>query len=262
MHRIWHKRMAAAIMVSALVLARESRAEELALVVFESQGGPMAPGDVVKGDSPLTLDAGQILTLIAEDGSVITLTGPFSGPPRPTAAANSGALSATLTQLLAASASSTSSLGASRKLVPTGAPAPVSAGLSRGGSIGGVADAIPPEPWLLDTQTSGHRCVLDSGAVTFWRSEPSQGAEVKVSFAGENWTASTRWPGGYTRLAAPEGMPRRNGAVYTLDYAHNPVTLTLHVLPSKISSVPVLAAWMVEKGCSGQATALLRGQQK
>jgi len=245
------------------------RADEPGLVVFEAQGVKLAPGDSVDGAKPLTLDAGQTLTLIAEDGSVIKLHGPFSGAPRPAADTGNGSLSGSLAQLLTASAATSSALGASRDAASLLHPGGGGAGNSRStpaGSIGGVTadDEIPPEGWLVSVGSSGHRCVLDNGELVFWR--PDQGSLPEVPFtvsvsAANGWTGETRWPAGYTKLAAPDAMPRRDGAVYTVDAGHGPANLTLHILPGKVRAAPVLAAWMVEKGCPAQATALLRARQ-
>lgn len=259
----------AVVLVAAGPLAQGvSWAGNLDLVVLESEGTNMKPGDSVDGAKAMTLAAGQAVTLIAESGQVIRLSGPFAGVPVAAESSKGGTLSASLQQLLSAPAATSSSLGASRDsaaVVNLGDGA-LGAGASRSmkaGTVGGVlpAEGGPPEPWLVDVTTSGHRCVLDTGEVVFWRWDRKADADVTVALAGGDWSSRTRWPAGYAKLAAPEAMPRREGAVFTVIAGGGTATtsnITLHVLPHAVTAAPVLAAWMVEKGCPGQAAALLR----
>ncbi len=51
--------------------------------VIDSTVPDLAPGQIVDGSVPLAVAAGARVTLIAGDGRVTTLRGPFSGVPGP-----------------------------------------------------------------------------------------------------------------------------------------------------------------------------------
>ena len=51
------------------------------LIVIDSTAPELMPGQVVDGSKVLGIAAGARVTLIAEDGRVTTLKGPFSGRP-------------------------------------------------------------------------------------------------------------------------------------------------------------------------------------
>ncbi|MEI8393627.1 MAG: hypothetical protein WCF85_02750 [Rhodospirillaceae bacterium] len=256
--------LAVFVMSAALCLvAGAGLAAGSGLVVFEAPGGKFAPGDTVDGTVPLALEVGQTLTLIAEDGSVIKLRGPYNGVPRSASAATAGPLSAALAQLIAVPASTSSALGASRDAAAgTGPGGGVAKPAKVVGTIGGViaVEGGASDPWLIDVSGPGHRCILDAGELVFWRPDRNAVADVTLTIDTEGWKGYTGWPAGFAKLAAPEAMPRRDGAIYTVDYGRGPAGLTIHVLPAKVSGVPVLAAWMVEKGCVEQAAALLRSR--
>ncbi|MEE8141224.1 MAG: hypothetical protein V3T66_09980, partial [Alphaproteobacteria bacterium] len=51
------------------------------LIVIDSTAPDLVRGQILDGSKPLGLAAGTRVTLVAEDGQVTTLKGPFSGRP-------------------------------------------------------------------------------------------------------------------------------------------------------------------------------------
>jgi len=257
---------AIAVVLLGLTGARTAHAESSAgLVVFAAQGVALKPGDTVDGTKPFTLEAGQSATLIADNGKMLKLRGPYSAAPLSEAGRQGATVTDALAALVSAPRTTNATLGASRDaaavvhLTP-GAGPDGPGGARKGGSIGGVlsGDDGLPEPWVVSIAGSGHRCVREGSELVFWRADKSQEQDVKVGIASESWRARTRWPGGYAKLAAPDAMPRLEGTVFTVDVGPASATLTLHVMPQSVTAAPVLAAWMVEKGCISQAAALMR----
>lgn len=261
-------RYALAIGLLAVAVPSGARAQGSSLVVFAAQGVPLKPGDTVDGSKPFVLEAGQTATLISDNGKMLKLKGPFSGVPLSDAGRQGGTVTDALAALVQAPRTTAATLGASRDAagavhlapgadVPGGATAPRRAGTI--GGIGGGDDGLP-EPWIVSIAGSGHRCVREASELVFWRPDKAQDQEVKVGGNADGWRARTRWPGGYAKLAAPETMPLAEGSVYTIDVGTASATLTLHVMPKTVTVAPVLAAWMIEKGCISQAAALMRSK--
>ena len=72
------------IALSALTLALMSGSPASAgyeMVVIETNSAQFARGAIIDGAQPVSLEAGQSLTLIDSDGEVVTLTGPFAQAP-------------------------------------------------------------------------------------------------------------------------------------------------------------------------------------
>ena len=76
-----------ALLMAALCAAAStpSRADEPVLVVMDASNVSFHAGDQIPASQQLKLDNGQSLSLIAADGRVITLKGPYAGLPAPQA---------------------------------------------------------------------------------------------------------------------------------------------------------------------------------
>lgn len=233
------------------------------LVVFEAQGGDWREGQRLDGSQPLHLDAGEQVALIANNGRVIRLSGPYDDVPLSGGGADGSRLSKALEALVTGSGSTATMLGAHRALPgyegEDGALAGGTSGNAAAVRTVGTPTLDLPEPWLVDVTRGGDRCVHGAGqSLVLWRPARDQAEPVALALGDGAWHGRTAWPPGYAKLATPEGLPRLDGARYEISVGESTVALTLHVIPDTVQTPPVLAAWMVEKGCQAQAVALLR----
>src|SRR5262249_48241921 len=69
-------------LAAALFMGTASVAMAAELVVVEVRGGVgLKQGDVVDDARPIKLEDGQMLTLVAEDGTILNLRGPYDQKP-------------------------------------------------------------------------------------------------------------------------------------------------------------------------------------
>ncbi len=206
------------------------------LVLVEARGVAMAPGTLVPDDKPITLPDGAQMLLIAEDGSQITLRGPFNGIPSKATGTQGGTVQA-LADLMSARASDTSALGAARD---AGQPAPL------------------PDPWLVDAGASGSGCLRPGHALILWRAAAQKQQTLTLMPADRSWTANATWPAGEQRLALPD-LPVQEGATFLLELDGNTAAVTFHHLPDAVTATKMVGGWLLARGCDRQARALLRG---
>lgn len=216
------------------------------LVVFEASGGSFAPGQVVDGDAPLKLAAGESVTLISTTGKMLKLDGPFDKAPAPQLAGGSGGVIDALQGLVGQRGKNTGSLGVTRE-VKFGEPFPKEAAKS----------ALPPGPWMIDAGGSGDWCYREREAVVLWRQDVMQALPVELSLPGQDWKAGADWPAGKDRVSAPPDMPLGEGAVMAINLGGRKATVVLHPVPAAVPSREAHAAWLAQKNCRIQAEALL-----
>jgi hypothetical protein len=204
------------------------------LVVADARGGSLTPGQTIDAGQSLKLEAGQRVTLIATNGATIKLSGPFEGVPDPGGQRNVTVADA-LAKLATQSAQSTATLGAVR--APEGGEA--------------------PDPWLVDVSASGHRCIAKGAEVVLWRPPAAAEDTMALSPSDHAWEGKAKWPGGADRLRLPADFQAQDDAAYIVAVGGKTSTITFHLLPPAIASDPMRAAWMIDKGCAGQAKLLV-----
>jgi hypothetical protein len=227
---------AALLLVTLVLLGMPIQAETL--IVMEARGVSLKAGAQIDGAQVLTLKEGERLTLIRSDGTVITLRGPFSKTPAPPTAVASDPK-----QALAA-------------LVNTRAARTSSVGVIRAGE-----EVMPlPEPWLVDLSRSGMRCMIEDQTVTFWRPDASQEARLTLVPSDRSYKADFVWPRGAARLPASKLEFKNEFNFFTIQQADQEFALQLMKIPKAIAegNRVILIAWLLEKGCTQQADALLR----
>jgi len=227
---------AALLLVTLVFLGMPIQAETL--IVMEARGVSLKAGAQIDGDQVLTLKEGERLTLIRSDGTVLTLRGPFSKTPAPPTAVASDPK-----QALAA-------------LVNTRAARTSSVGVIRAGE-----EVMPlPEPWLVDLSRSGMRCMIEDQTVTFWRPDASQEARLTLVPSDRSYKADFVWPRGAARLPASKLEFKNEFNFFTIQQADQEFALQLMKIPKAIAegNRVILIAWLLEKGCTQQADALLR----
>ncbi len=222
------------------LLAAPAPAWAAEMLVIGAEGSDLAEGDIVDSATPLHLAAEARLTLIAEDGTAVTLEGPYDGAAlaEAPASAEERTLFRALGTLFAA--------GGGRQGATKGA--------TRGGAGGATGDA-----WLIDTATQGHGCARAGEPVELWRAKSDKASALKLTHRGARTSAEVDWPTGAATLEWPAAVPLESGAEYSMRLKGVLVarTLTLHLVPSNLPSDAHRAAWMAQHGCLSQARALL-----
>lgn len=230
-----------ALVVGVFLVTTLATASEL--VVLQTSVPGMVPGQVVLGTVPLLLQDGQHVSLIAANGQILELQGPYNQAPDPGMVQKQGVV-ASLKALVASSGRDDSSFGVSR-------------------SATGIIDSANksgwiPDPWLIDVTRAGNHCVQANQPAVFWRPVKAQAAKLNVLVGKNVWEAETRWPHGVDRLASPPQMPLLDGEHYTFQVDGNKAILTMHIIPLTAQTDGMRAAWMNAKGCKSQTLALLR----
>ena len=206
------------------------------LVVVEARGINLAQGAVIDDTQPLVLKEGQQVTLIASNGSIMTVRGPFDKPP--VSEASSGVdVDKALAALTTKDAARTNVAGVVRSA---------------------NEDVHLPGPWLVDVSHSGNACLREGDTPVFWRASDAGGATLTIMPTDRSWRAKADWPGKSATMQAPSNFPIKDGRTYLTDFGGKPAAVTLNAIPKAVSSDRMQAAWMLEKGCVAQAEALLK----
>lgn len=205
-----------ALAFAALIFGTASAAMAAELVVVEARGVGLKQGDVIDDAKPLTLKDGQLVTLVAENGSILTLRGPYDQAP----SASSGGVDVA------------SAIGA----LTTGKAQNV-AGVVRSAST----DVHLPSPWLVDVSHPGVACLRGGEQPVLWRASDAGGGTLTMVPADRSWRAQTQWPAGSPTLqtktviggASPPRLTRRTSQPGVPDPGH--------VMKSRRGSAPVSA---------------------
>jgi hypothetical protein len=222
-------------LAAALILGTASAAWAGELVVVEVRGGvSLKQGDTVDDAKPIKLEDGQMLTLVADDGSILTLRGPFNEAP---SGGKGGGVDVA------------SALGA----LASGKAQNV-AGVVRSAN----AEVHLPNPWLIDISHPGVACVRLGDQPVLWRQSDGGGGTLTLMPSDRSWRAQAPWPAGSPTMQAPSSFPVKEGRTYLADFGGKPVAVTLTQIPPKVTNPKMQAAWMLEKGCVAQAEALLK----
>jgi len=206
-------------------------------VVVEARGIGMKVGTIIDPTKPLVLQQGQHLTLISDGGQTIKLDGPYQKAP----VAEQGV------QLAAAiGALATNSNGR----------------LGEIGTTRGVGTATLPSPWLIDATRSGSACLQQGQTPVLWRPASAQAANLVIMPADRSWKAQADWPRGDDRLVVKPDMGVHGEASYFVVLNGNESAVSVATVPAALSTDQLRAAWMIQKGCTAQAEALIRSASK
>jgi hypothetical protein len=206
-------------------------------VVVESRGSSLKVGAIVDPTKPLVLLQGQHVTLVSDSGQTIKLDGPYQKAP----AAEQGV------QLAAAiGALATNSNGRLGEI-----------GTTRGAGVANL-----PAPWLMDATRSGNVCLRQDQTPVLWRPAAAQAADLVIMPSDRSWKAQANWPQGDDRLIVKSDMGLHGGASYFVVLNGNESAVTVNTIPAALSTDQMRAAWMVQKGCTAQAQALIRSASK
>jgi hypothetical protein len=219
----------------SLVIAMCAGAGASELIVVDSHGLRLPPGQTVDGSKPMALLDGQQVTLLSSSGQVLKLEGPSEATPD----------------------SKISSGGADTKSAATALLTEKRARTSEVGVVRGEADVKLPDPWVVDVTHPGTSCIQAGRPVVLWRSEDLSATQVTIAPADRSWTVSGNWPPAADRLSMPANLPLRDHTAYVINVGGKPAPVTLRLIPSSVTSDVMRAGWMSQVGCDNQANALL-----
>ncbi len=215
----------------ALSVASASAAD---VVVVEVRGPALQPGQVLDDTQKLTLQQGEEVTLVAANGSIIKVKGPYDAAPGASAGGSGVDVSNALSAL--AGGSQRTALGVVRSKTD---------------------DVTLPSPWVVDVAHSGKVCVRPGTTVVFWRPQAASAAKLRIVPADRSWRAEAEWPAGASELPAPSNFPIGDRQTYLVDAGGTSATITLVQVPASLSNDRMRAAWMLEKNCLSQTKALI-----
>jgi len=224
-----------ALTVSTAVLAAK-------VIVISARGGGLKDGQSIESDQTLVLKEGERVTLIGPDGKTVTRQGPFNGPAMPVAAAG-GDSSQGLAALAANREARTSSVGVVRGGLDT----------TR------LASHMLPYHWLVDATRGGGRCLQEGELPVFWRPNVGASQPFVIFPVDRSWRADFVFGPGEQTVKLPPLAKFDGMTNLFVNIDQQEFVLSFSVIPKAIESNPaVLAGYMLEKGCSQQAEALLR----
>ncbi len=219
------------------------------LIVIDSTAPELVPGQVVDGSKLLVVAAGTRVTLIAENGQVTTLKGPFTGRPGagPGVPGGSGLM------------------GSLSRLV--GGPSVASGSLA---AIRGSRGADPADAWTVNLVRSVNVCVRAGATPVLRRKKSRMARTLTIKALPDGAEKSVEWPAGSDRIGWPKGLALTDGGRYLARVSSRKslagmsgrtteTTLVVHLVPGALPSDAHRAAWMAENGCIGQARELLAG---
>lgn len=223
------------LMFVSVLAGGAARADEEMVVIRSSHGKP-APGELLVKGQRLVLPEGVEITMVASDGSVRTLRGPFAGAlPGPARAQDRG-LIATL-QALAKEQARGQVLGAVR------------GGAYSHGAI-----------YAVEGYNAGLHCVPAAGPVEIRRqgAAASEAGSVLDSTTGAQ--GQVVWQAGQTLALWPSSVPPRDGAEYLVRSGKRavPQRIQLRLIPADLGSDAERVRWLSEAGCKPQALRLLQ----
>jgi hypothetical protein len=112
-----------------------------------------------------------------------------------------------------------------------------------------------PDPWAVNIDRSGPRCIQRE-VVVLWRHDAAATQKVTISRANASMAAEAEWAAG-DNLLPVSGKRFRDRAQYRVEHGNRQVSLTMHIVPKKITGPAEQAAWMAQTGCRTQALAML-----
>lgn len=233
-------------LLAALLSPGVSRAAEQ--VVLESNNARYPAGRTLDSGAAIALTADDVVVFATEDGRLVRIAGPYSGPAGGTneggEPGNESSLRRILAQLFGRQPEEANALAGVR------------------GPAGTDADGADTrtDPWLLHAERTGDQCIVRERPVRFWRELAAGGASAEVVDVGGERAAVLRWPAQAAVAEWPAAAPV-DGAVYLVrpEGEFRSVAIRLHVLPAALEPEGlVTVAWLASQGCIDQARLLLR----
>jgi len=213
-----------------------ARAETIIVAATGNAG--FEPGTRLQDGHAISLPEGARITLLAQDGAMQVIDGPFSGAPSlsedAAAAAPEAGWSAVLA-LVGDPDARSDVMGASRK--------------TDGEFL------VPPGTWHVSVDSSGPRCSA-GGEVMLWRKDALGAATVSVR-SGAGRLTDLSWPPGEQVLSLPEAFAETGRMMVSVGGELR--DLDLAIAPAKVSAGAPgeVLAWLLDRKCQRQALTLI-----
>ena len=236
----------------AFVFLMSSAAFCTELVVLESTATNYEPGQTIADDDTIEVAEGTEIVLLSEDGIVIAIRGPFSGPLVPLESEDDYDILRTLGVLVGQSEVDNRSIGGVRGTGEDDSIDPARA----------VADSRG-SPWSIHTGMGGVQCLPESndGAV-FWREPADREERLHIRHLASGDAGTIGWEAGRTRVALPDDVSFDFDSVYVLrkDSERRSVALVVRSIPDAVADNGYsTVAWLAARGCTRQARLALSG---
>lgn len=212
------------------------RASAINMVVVEARAAGLKPGMMISSTAAVALKEGERVTIIGPDGRSVTLRGPYKGVAMRVGTAVQDPRAA-LAALISTRNDRAKSVGAVRA---------------------GANAAKLPDPWLIDINRPGARCVREGDRPIWWRPDGRAAESFTVFPIDRSWRADFQWKAGVDRMEAP-ALSRLDGAsTFLVRVEGQENAISIQVIPRDITDPLVLSSWMLERACIQQADAYLR----
>ncbi len=215
------------------------------LVVIESTSPEYRVGDIVEEGSDIVIGEGTQISLIAEDGMVISLQGPHSGPPALEATPAGSSVLDALGQLLGDAETAAEDIGGLR------------GDDSDDDYFRRAVDDHRTSPWMLHTAITGPQCVREnSGGLEFWREQNDNSERLLTKIVSSGETATVSWRAGDNTVAWPATLPVIAGEMYLLRSGDElrSTNLLLRAVPEAVADDSIqMVAFLAANGCIPQA---------
>jgi len=226
------------IFLSSLSLAAE-------LVVVESSSPDYDVGQILDSQADIVLGEKAEVMLIAEDGAIVQLSGPYAGPPAATQLDSAGGALGALGQLVGQAEADAGDFGGVR------------GGTLDDGFLAQEIDDRRTSPWLLHTGITGPQCVV-AGAddINYWREQGAAAARMEITRVSSGENVSIRWRDGESVAAWPESLPATPDEMYLLrfDDQLRSTNLLLRQVPAAVADNGMATvAFLAANGCISQA---------
>lgn len=209
------------------------------LVIISTTGDDFKAGQIINSTSNIKLAKGESIALISENGKLVTLNGPYSGPVQINiSTVQTGSLLPTLKKIVTGSKTESSSLGVMRSI---------------GGSI------APPDPWSINSGKGGKYCISLAKPVILWRARSLDTSKLILLNTENGKEVRTVWHAGQSTLFWPRLQPLVDGATYRIDLSGESrlPKITLVMVPD-LPTQAHAAVWMADNGCGKQALQIIK----
>ena len=243
--RIAARLLCAPLMIISFTLMNSASVNAAELVIISGSGSDFKIGQVINSASNIQLKDGATLTLISQNGKLVVLTGPRSGPVKTRdPEEKTESLIPSLKKIISGEKTEADSLGVMR-------------------SLGTNRKAVPENPWAIIATRSGKYCVSLSRPVVLWRPDSQKTRALVLLNTGNENEVKTVWHAGQNILYWPRLLQLVDGATYRVDLAGNSrlPRLTIAIVP-ELPTPAHAAVWMSQNGCPQQALRLLTSIKK